>query len=69
MSGRSPSRDLPNDCCLRAFGGRGLSPAPDRDAGPEAKEVPCGDEGRSDGAVRVLKHDDQRRRQPRLEQA
>ena len=43
-------------------------PVPDHDAGPETEEVPCGDEGRCNGAVRVFKCDDQQRRQPGLEQ-
>ena len=44
-------------------------PAPDRDAGPKTEEMPCGDEGRSNGAVGVLKRKDQRRRRTGLEQA
>ena len=53
----------------RLMGGRGLSPAPDRDAGPETEEMPSGDKGGGDGSVRVLKHEDQGRRRTRLEQA
>ena len=51
------------------MGGRGLSPAPDHDTGPEAEEMPYSDKGGGNGAVRVLKRKDQRRRRSGLEQA
>ena len=53
----------------RSMGGWGLTPAPDHDAGPETKEMPCGDKGGGNGTVRVLKCKDQGRRGTRLEQA
>ena len=57
--GQSQGQDLLDNCCLRMLGGRGLLPAPDYDVGLKTEEMPCNSEGRGNGAIWVLKCNDQ----------